>query len=38
MKTENSLLGKIEIVGRGTLVASSQASYKKNKKRDTAEL
>jgi hypothetical protein len=26
MKTENSLLGKIEIAGRGTLVASSQAS------------
>jgi hypothetical protein len=25
-KTENSLLGKIEVVGRGTLVASSQAS------------
>jgi hypothetical protein len=26
MKTENSLLGKIEVAGRGTLVASSQAS------------
>jgi hypothetical protein len=26
MKTENRLLGKIEVVGRGTLVASSQAS------------
>jgi hypothetical protein len=26
MKTENSLLGKIEVAGRGALVASSQAS------------
>jgi hypothetical protein len=26
MKTENNLLGKIEVAGRGTLVASSQAS------------
>jgi hypothetical protein len=26
MKTENSSLGKIEVAGRGTLVASSQAS------------
>jgi hypothetical protein len=26
MLTENSLLGKIEVTGRGTLVASSQAS------------
>jgi hypothetical protein len=26
MKTKNSLLGKIEVDGRGTLVASSQAS------------
>jgi hypothetical protein len=26
MQTENSLLGKIEVAGRGTLVASSQAS------------
>jgi hypothetical protein len=26
MKTKNSLLGKIEVAGRGTLVASSQAS------------
>jgi hypothetical protein len=26
MKAENSLLGKIEVAGRGTLVASSQAS------------
>jgi hypothetical protein len=25
-KTENSLLGKIEVAGKGTLVASSQAS------------
>jgi hypothetical protein len=26
MKTENSLLGKIEVAGRGALVANSQAS------------
>jgi hypothetical protein len=26
MKTENSLLGKIEVAGRGALMASSQAS------------
>jgi hypothetical protein len=26
MKTENNLLGKIEVAGRGTLVASRQAS------------
>jgi hypothetical protein len=26
MKTENSLLGKIEVVGRGALVTSSEAS------------
>jgi hypothetical protein len=26
MKTENSLLEKIEVAGRGALVASSQAS------------
>jgi hypothetical protein len=26
METENRLLGKIEVAGRGTLVASSQAS------------
>jgi hypothetical protein len=38
MQTENSLLGKIEVAGRGALVANSQASYKKNKNSDTAEL
>jgi hypothetical protein len=38
MQTENSLLGKIEVAGRGTLVASSQASKKENKNNDNAEL
>jgi hypothetical protein len=38
MRTENSLLERIEVAGRGALVASSQASWKKNKNSDTAEL
>jgi hypothetical protein len=38
MKTKNSLLGKIEAVGRVALAASSQASQKKNKNSETAEL
>jgi hypothetical protein len=38
MQTENNLLGRIEVAGRGTLVANSQPSQKKNKNSDTAEL
>jgi hypothetical protein len=38
MKTANNLRGKIEVAVRGALVASSQASWKKNKNSDTAEL